>query len=631
MEHEHIYQRQYGSEIYAVWYSRFTLAVKVYGRIFTKLLFIQTVIFFWIKFYGKWEPEDNIFVNVLWPIYHVFSLVVNKRWDILLRHYAEIWLISFVVIVIAPFFCIQFFFSHKARRASGKRHVRGTKIVSARALNKEMRRRREKTGIPLGQARMPKENEIRGTYIIGMPGSGKTTAILPFIDHLHKYNAKGIIWDSKGDLSSTTLNPKTDKLFNIVDARNQVKWSLFKELKSYTDIELMSYSLIPRREHISSTAKFFDNGARSVFAGGIKYLDILGDRKNRDIWEFFQQSATAIHNCLSVTLGAEAGAKFLAPDDKMSRQADTMATLMQYIAALEYMSDVDGDFSTKKWLADGKPGLLYITSYEDIADTLRPIISLFLDLLIKRMLSMPDDLDRRIWFIFDEIGTLNMLPSVEMGIRRVRSKGGGFVIGTQDPFQIRRLYGEEGLDIIESACGNRITFALKGRAAEREAQINIGSAESIVSGRNTTISGGKDGGINIGEHSKVESSVMAEELNMRDLEAIVHLKNYPAARSKWRWKKYKTVQEPFELRADLSLKAVRERAGAEMEIRKNLKARMTVEEKEARKQAAIQKAENSALGQLRAEDRFRAEREAQTEKAEGGKSNIVSLKKQNKK
>jgi type IV secretory pathway TraG/TraD family ATPase VirD4 len=320
----------------------------------------------------------------------------------------------------------------------------------------------------------------------------------------------------------------------------------------------------------------------------------------------------------------------------MSRQADTMATLMQYISGLEYMADVEGDFSTKKWLTDGKPGLLYVTSYEDIADTLRPIISLFLDLLIKRMLSMPDDLERRIWFIFDEIGVLNMLPSVEMGIRRVRSKGGGFVIGTQDPFQLRRLYGEEGLDIIESACGNRITFALKGRAAEREAQINIGSAETIVSGRNTTISGAKDGGINIGEHPRKELSVMAEELNMRDLEAIVNLKNYPAARSRWKWKEYETVQKPFELRSDLSLAAVREKARAEMEVRKKLKAQAAAKavkeraERELKIQAAAEKrAETKAREDGKqtkiqtAEDGLKTKRAAQTE-------NIVPLKKQRK-
>jgi hypothetical protein len=587
-------QRQKGAEAYVIWRKQTELMLKVYSGIFLRLLALQIILFCGWFFYGMWDANEGIIVNIVRPVYTVHQLIQAGQGKYLITAVSTMWLRLFVFVVVVPFVCISCVLWIKAHRGSKKKHVRGTKIISARALNKEMWRRREKTGIPLGQTRMPKKNEIRGTYIIGIPGSGKTTAILPFIDYLHKRKAKGIIWDSKGDLSSTTLNPETDQLFNIVDARNQIKWSLFKELDSYTDIELMSYSLIPRREHISATAQFFDNGARSVFSGGLKYLDIIGKRTNSDIWEFFQQSATEIYNCLDLTLGAESGAKFLAPDDKMSRQADTMATLMQYISGLEYMADVEGDFSTKKWLTDGRPGLLYVTSYEDIADTLRPIISLFLDLLIKRMLSMPDDLERRIWFIFDEIGMLNMLPSVELGIRRVRSKGGGFVIGTQDPFQLRRLYGEEGLDIIEGACGNRITFALKGRAAEREARINIGSAESIVSGRNTTISGAKDGGISIGEHPRKELSVMAEELNMRDLEAIVNLKNYPAARSRWKWKKYKTVQKPFELRSDLSLAAVREKAKVQMYIRKDLKIqaaakkRAELKAREDEKQTKIQ-------------------------------------------
>ena len=83
------------------------------------LIFVQTVVFFWIRFYRDgWNHEDDIFVNVLWPIYYMFTLAAKGRWEIIIRNCAEIWLTSFVLIVVIPFFCILCFFSYRAYRAS---------------------------------------------------------------------------------------------------------------------------------------------------------------------------------------------------------------------------------------------------------------------------------------------------------------------------------------------------------------------------------------------------------------------------------------------------------------------------------------------------------------------------------
>jgi type IV secretory pathway TraG/TraD family ATPase VirD4 len=47
-----------------------------------------------------------------------------------------------------------------------------------------------------------------------------------------------------------------------------------------------------------------------------------------------------------------------------------------------------------------------------VQDTLKPILSLFIDLIGRRLLSMKDDYHRRIFFFLDELGTLQKLSSI---------------------------------------------------------------------------------------------------------------------------------------------------------------------------------------------------------------------------
>jgi type IV secretory pathway TraG/TraD family ATPase VirD4 len=89
-----------------------------------------------------------------------------------------------------------------------------------------------------------------------------------------------------------------------------------------------------------------------------------------------------------------------------------MATLMQYASAFEFMSKT-GDFSLTDWLRTDKPGFIFVTNQSDVKDTLKPMLSLFIDLLSKKLLAFPDDLSRRLFFLLDEFGTLQRLSSIK--------------------------------------------------------------------------------------------------------------------------------------------------------------------------------------------------------------------------
>lgn len=73
--------------------------------------------------------------------------------------------------------------------------------------------------------------------------------------------------------------------------------------------------------------------------------------------------------------------------------------MMQYVKAFEYMSSADGGFSINDWIHNGK-GWIFVTNLADVQDTLKPILSLFIDLMGRKVLALGDDYDRRLFFLW---------------------------------------------------------------------------------------------------------------------------------------------------------------------------------------------------------------------------------------
>ena len=258
---------------------------------------------------------------------------------------------------------------------------------------------------------------------------------------------------------------------------------------------------------------------------------------------------------LKNTKGGEAGYRYITQNAENSRQAESvLAVMMQYTKCFEYMAANQGDFNIRKWLKTGS-GFIYITNYEDIAETLRPILSLFVDLVGRKLLSLPDDLNRRIFIGLDEFGSLQRLSTIVKLLTRGRSKGAFIILGTQDDGQTEKTYSPATLRSINNAFGNRVTFALSGETAEKEARYHIGEQEFAEMERGMSM-GPHDmrDGIQISERKKKELLMLPAEIaNLPDLTAIVALKNYHFVKSKWDWEPAKEMHEPFMLRQDLVL------------------------------------------------------------------------------
>jgi hypothetical protein len=77
---------------------------------------------------------------------------------------------------------------------------------------------------------------------------------------------------------------------------------------------------------------------------------------------------------------------------------------------------------------------------------LKPLISSWLSIAVKSLMSLGENHQRRIWFIIDELATLNKIPILMQGLAELRRFGGCFILSFQDLQQLDAFYGEVAAD-----------------------------------------------------------------------------------------------------------------------------------------------------------------------------------------
>jgi hypothetical protein len=97
-------------------------------------------------------------------------------------------------------------------------------------------------------------------------------------------------------------------------------------------------------------------------------------------------------------------------------------------------------WSTTAWAKERK-GWIFITSKPTVRERLRPLISLWLDLLVLRMMDEGSAAQRKTWFVLDELGSLQRLPQLTTAITESRKSNCPMILGFQGKAQIETLYG----------------------------------------------------------------------------------------------------------------------------------------------------------------------------------------------
>ena len=493
----------------------------------------------------KFGAAAKIFMNSLTGFFELQTFAISR----------SLWV--WLLIPIIMLYMILF----DERDDEGREYIQGREYIIPGELNRLahklkkvtfFKKARLKKCIALGQVYLPVADEVKQTFVVGKPGVGKTNLFNYAILKIRERKQKVVIHDYKGDYVEKFYDPgRGDILFNPLDERS-VGWCLFNDCKSIPDIEAFAHALIP--EAMPGSEPFWNNAAREIFVGVLFYCYANNKRTNRDIWETVILPNKYLYELLLGTRGGEVGAKHLAdPDGRLA--GSIMSNMLQYVKVFEYMSSMDGDFSIKDWVTDkSQVGTIFLTNYAKLQNTLKPMISLFIQTIGSILLSQPDELNNRIFFFLDEFGQLPALSTITNLMTASRSKGGAVFIGIQDIGQIDKVYKSDSRKSILNAASNRIVFNCKDYATAKLLSEEIGETEYYENTSTKSLSMGTGDRVSTSRQRRKEYLITPVDIqSLSDLSAFVSIGSHNVTMSKWKYLKLKNKSSAFVERPDLNL------------------------------------------------------------------------------
>lgn len=433
---------------------------------------------------------------------------------------------------------LYFMGSRQEQRATSDQYVRGAELLDEKSLAKILKR--EPGRLLISKLRIPTRYEIQPTLIMGRPRQGKSTLLKSLIDQITQSElGKLVIFDCKGDFTATHFRPGVDQIFAPAVDKRSIRWTLFNDIGGYSDIVDLAACLVP-----DSKAKdpLWDNGARAILTGLLLHCWHSGKKSNAYLAKCAALPAKDLHAILAATPGGETGAAILAKYDSTTAFS-FFVTIQAKLAPVQLLAHCDGDFSIKKWLADKHTGGLYISATPADLQTIAPVLAVFLHTLLTANKSMPDDLDRRIYYMLDELAELPKIPGLSGALNFGPSKGMCFLLGFQSYAQIDDRYGQEVRKAMVSAAGTHIIYSVGETETATRASEIIGSQE-VLEQRQTLSTGivdNRDGGSS-SEQTTKKLLVLPDEIkDLPTLNCYVKFVAFPACRIVLQYKPYTSV------------------------------------------------------------------------------------------
>ena len=431
-------------------------------------------------------------------------------------------------------------FIYLAKRRKSEEYIRGAQMIGIQSLNQrlaEEAKENELSQIKIGDTIFPFEMESKHILILGTSGSGKGVLMNQIISQInqrketHKTGERCIFYDLKGEFVSKQYQPG-DIIFSPFDKRSQV-WNIFNEIECEPDFDVLAKSLF-----VSTDAKneYWYNCAGDVFRTGLVYLKAKRTTTNRDIWNFFAQDIPAIISAFRKLEIKERGALQHLNKADSSTSASIISIVRERIHFFRYLIDMDGPFSFRDFIrqqdsTDVHPNLfiLNIDKYDMI---FKPLMTLCIDSLIRETLSLPDKLDRRIWFVIDELGTLYRMDSIIKLETVGRSKGGCLICSNQDLGRVEEMYGRANLKSFFNNFNTNFTFRIIEPDTAEFLSRAIGDQQLLKTTQSRQMSP-----TNFGDRrsetdqEKVERLIMGVEFTkLKNLEAVLSIAGYEVTR-----------------------------------------------------------------------------------------------------
>ena len=361
--------------------------------------------------------------------------------------------------------------------------------------------------------RIPKRAEAQHIQIIGDTGAGKTMIMLQILRQIKHRGDSAIVYDPAREFVKRFYDPKNgDVILNPLDKRCPY-WGPAEELRRRSEAKALAVSLFQPPQ--DKKGEFFIESPQKIFA----FLMAYGPTPEELVkWMSDPQE-------IDRRLKGTEHAHLIDPKAEHQRAGvlGSLGLVADSLRLLPKKGEGNGEWSATEW-AETRQGWIFITSLPAEREALRPLQSLWIDLLVLRLLNEPKEGQKQAWFVIDELASLQKLPQLHTAITENRKSRNPVILGFQGKAQLEYLYGHLA-EVMLSQPAASIWLKTKEPNAGEWVSKFIGKVE-IERLRETHFDGSR-AGRNFALDRQIEPLVMESEISgLADLHAYMKYENY---------------------------------------------------------------------------------------------------------
>ena len=361
--------------------------------------------------------------------------------------------------------------------------------------------------------RIPARAEAQHMQIIGDTGAGKSALMFQVLRQVRGRGDSAIVYDPAREFVKRFYDPdRGDVILNPLDKRCPY-WGPAEELRSRSEAKALAVSLFQPPQ--DRKGEFFIESPQKIFA----FLMAYGPTPDELVQ--WMSNPEEIDRRLKGTEHAH----LIDPRAHQQRAGvlGSLGLVADSLRLLPKESEANGTWTATEW-AEKRQGWIFLTSLPAEREALRPLQSLWIDWLVLRLLNEPTEAQKRVWFVIDELASLQKLPQLHTAITEARKSRNPVVLGFQGKAQLEYLYGHLA-EVMLSQPATSVWLTTKEPNAGEWVSKFIGKVE-IERLRETHFDGTRSGR-NFALDRQVEPLVLESEISgLADLHAYMKYQNY---------------------------------------------------------------------------------------------------------
>jgi hypothetical protein len=441
-------------------------------------------------------------------------------------------LVAFVLVL--PF-TVRMDVERQKRLRYGRR-LKGPEMLTPRQFNRTVKGDGIgfKTDGMKDMLRIPLRAEAQHMQVIGDTGAGKSALLSQMLRQVRSRGDSAIVYDPAREYVKRFYCPERgDVILNPLDKRCPY-WGPAEELRTRSEAKALAASLFQPPQ--DKKGEFFIESPQKIFA----FLMAYGPTPEHLV-EWMSNPAE-----IDRRLQGTENAHLIDPHAHQQR-AGVLASLGLVADSLRLLpkkGEGNGEWTATEW-AEKRQGWIFLTSLPAEREALRPLQSLWIDWLVLRLLNEPTEAQKRVWFVIDELASLQKLPQLHTAITEARKSRNPVVLGFQGKAQLEYLYGHLA-EVMLSQPATSIWLTTKEPKAGQWVSEFIGKVE-VERLRETHFDGTRSGR-NFALDRQVEPLVLESEISgLADLHAYMKYQNY-VTRFSFPYFDMPVVASGFELR-----------------------------------------------------------------------------------